>query len=256
MYEQLDGCLLKDDVLCDSRFPRTHKVSLDLSPSRLGLWDDESWHLRLEGNCLRLNSSSIGALSNAQDNPNIPNRLYSLEYARGGQRHRTTDCPNLFKDNFLASGEMQRFETRKNLITDSFFVTADSDRGYPCYKWRKSLRALDADVMTVITVLPLIDRTNQAAGDDLFLAPVSKTPNETAHLLCWEETSVRLADGRSFKTSATWANRSALITEHNLPPGLNPLLDLVNTAFATRPARFLRGSSALLQSVADVPAWE
>jgi hypothetical protein len=49
VYEQLDGCLLNDDVLCDSRFPRTHKVSVSLTPGQLGLWYEESWSLRLEG---------------------------------------------------------------------------------------------------------------------------------------------------------------------------------------------------------------
>jgi hypothetical protein len=73
---------------------------------------------------------------------------------------------------------------------------------------------------------------------------------------CWDETYVQLDDGRSFKTSATWANRSTLIAEHGLPLGLNPLLDFVNTNFLTRPARFLRESMALLQSVSETTTWE
>ncbi|KAK0617012.1 hypothetical protein B0T14DRAFT_255609 [Immersiella caudata] len=263
VYEQLDGCLLKDEVLCDTRFPRTHKVSVNLSPGQLGLWYEDSWKLRLEGYCLRLNSSSIGALSNIQTNPNIPNWLYSPEYARGGEKlSDANDCPNVYKDEWtIGQGEVQRFDNRKNLITDSLFVSNDKERGYPCYDLRKSLRSLDTDVMTFITLLPSADRISQIPGDELFLAPVSRSrfkfrPNETAHLLCWDETYVQLDDGRSFKTSATWANRSALIAEHGLPPGLNPLLDFANTNFLTRPARFLRGSMALLQSVSEVTAWE
>lgn len=33
LYECIDGCLLNNDILCDKRFLKMHKVSVKLSPS-------------------------------------------------------------------------------------------------------------------------------------------------------------------------------------------------------------------------------
>ncbi|KAJ3534551.1 hypothetical protein NM208_g1854 [Fusarium decemcellulare] len=262
VYESLNGCLLEDDILCDSRFLRTHKVSVELSPSRMGLWYDESWNLKLNGYCLRLNSTSISWKTGS----NFPSYVYGLNLAPDSRalntgRARCSKDPQTSNAWYLGQGDYQRFDRRKSVITDSFFVNEDDDRGYPCYKWRNSLRALDADSMTVMTILPPHDRVNQVEDDELYLPAVANgqfnyAPHQVAHILCWEELYVQTSDGKSFKTSASWANRSALIKEHGLPTGLNPLLHFANTEFIVKPARFLRGSSSLLQSVAETPRRE
>ncbi|RSL57430.1 hypothetical protein CEP53_006489 [Fusarium sp. AF-6] len=256
IYESLDGCLLNDNVLCHSEFPRTHKVSVELSASRMGLWYDDSWSFKLNGYCLRLNSTSISWRTGSK----FPRYAYGLNLAPDSKalNNARAYCS---KDPPLGQGDFQRFDRRKSVITDSFFVNEDEDRGYPCYKWRDSLRSLDSDSISVITVLPSHDRINQLEDDELYVPPITDgqfiyAPYQVAHILCWEELYVQSSDGKSFKTSASWANRSALIKEHGLPKGLNPLLHFANTEFVVKPARFLRGSSKLLQSVAETPRWE
>lgn len=262
VYEQLDGCILNDDVLCDARFPRTHKVSVNLPPSRLGLWYDDSWSLKLTGHCLRLNSTSIS------NRTGPTSYVYGLHYAPGARRADPIEgyeCPysrDTLDSWSLGQGEGQRFDRRKNIITDSFFVNQEEDIGYPCHKWRDSVRNLVSDSLTIISVLPPRDDINQLEGDELYLEPVSTnrnfnyTPSQVAHLLCWEDLYVETKSGESFKTSAVWANRSAAIAQHKLPVGLNALLHMASTEFLVKPARFLRGSFSLLQSVAETPAWE
>ncbi|KAF4435955.1 hypothetical protein FACUT_6806 [Fusarium acutatum] len=261
-YELLDKCLLNDKVLCDHRFYRTHKVSVEISPAQMGLWYDDSWKLKLNGYCLRLNSTSISR----ETDRNFPAYTYNFQFAPDAQKLDSADANCLYDPQTsgswsLGQGEFQRFRRRKNTITDSFFVNGDEDRKYPCYKWRDSLRALDADSMTVITVLPSHEQINQLDGDELYLPPLpdgdfSYKPDEVAHILCWEELYLHTMDGKSFKTSTSWANRSALIARHGLPRGLNPLLHMANTEFIVKPIRFLRGSSSLLQNVAETSRWE
>ncbi|CAI4215640.1 unnamed protein product [Parascedosporium putredinis] len=261
VYEKLDGCLLEDEALCDERFPQTHKVSVDLSPARLGLWYDPSWSLSMEGYCLRLNSTSIWSRRRRASS-----YQYALHFAPGAVRFAeplSDICPyatDAAETWYLGQRDRQRFNRRKSVVTDSYFVNADNDTTYPCYTWPNSVRALNADSITILTVLPPREEINQKNGDELYLTPLPDdqfeyTPDQVAHIMCWEHLSVKTASG-TFKTSATWNNRSELIAAHNLPTGLNPLLHMANTEFVVKPVRYLRGSSSLLQSIGETPRWE
>lgn len=213
-YRQLPGCLLGDDVLCDSRFNRTHHVSVTMSPARLGLWYDDTWKFELRGYCVRLNSTAISRRTSSSINTTF---TYNLGFAPGGVRHADlsdhTVCPlnaSHHPDWRLGQAEDQRFDRRLNIIADSFFVNSDLERGFPCYQWRESLRALDSDGLTVLTVLPPRDANaiTHPPGDELDLPPIRNAafgfgPGQVAHILCWEDLHVH-TEGGIFKTSGSW----------------------------------------------------
>lgn len=185
-YRRLPGCLLGDDVLCDSRFNQTHHVSVTMSPSRLGLWYDDTWKLELPGYCVRLNSTAISRRSSSSANASF---TYSLSLAQSAVRYANLSDPKACPSEQstqpgwrLGQDEDQRFDRRLNVITDSSFVNADHNRGYPCYQWRGSLRALDSGVLAVLTVFPPRDTKaiTHPLGDELDLPFGSRAFSD-----CW-----------------------------------------------------------------------
>lgn len=257
-YTRLNGCLLKDDVLCSTKFPNTHMVTAELTPSRMGMWSGDDWKFRMKGYCLRLNSSSISRfVSNGAE----PWYEYHLSFAEGshsiGPPQPTPDVP-------LGQLEFSRFPRRKNTIPDSYFPGeflqgSEWDRGWDAKVWRQSLHALNAEAITVESVFPTLDNVSQAAGDELYLVPDNSSaymwqPQNIAHILCWEQLFV-VVNGVESPENTTWRfwkTREDFVKQHQLDPGVAPLIQMFSGEFIIKPLRFLRGN-LLLTTIADTP---
>ncbi|KAL2050046.1 hypothetical protein ABVK25_009654 [Lepraria finkii] len=118
-YTRLNGCLLKDDVLCSTEFPHTHMVTAELTPSQIGMWSGDDWKFRMKGYCFRLNSSSISTLVSDGAQRRYE---YHLSFAEGsdsiGPAQPKPDPP-------LGQREWSLFPRRKNTIWDTYFPGED-----------------------------------------------------------------------------------------------------------------------------------
>lgn len=251
-YTRLDRCLLEDDVLCSTEFPHTHMVTAELTPSQMGMWSGDSWNFRMEGYCLRLNSSSIARLVRDRGQSYYE---YHLSYAKGSY---STGPPQSEPDDTLAQGEFSRFPRRKNTIPDAYFAGgaytsgSEMDRGWDAKVWRQSLHALNAEVIGVETVFPTMEDVSQVAGDELYLVPdnssvFARPPHNVAHILCWEQLFV-VVNGVESPANTTWRfwkTRKDFVQRHQLDPGVAPLIQLFAGEFIMKPLRFLRGNLLL-----------
>ncbi|KAH6721796.1 hypothetical protein BKA61DRAFT_729275 [Leptodontidium sp. MPI-SDFR-AT-0119] len=250
-YSQLDYCLLKDDVLCDSNFNRTHIVTANLTSAQLGLWAGGDYNISMEAACIKMNSTAL-AYTWSETNSTTDRAWYYAFYAVPDATNLTARRPQYV----FGQSDLERFDKRKNVITDSWFVDDDGDLDF---NWARdvlppSIRALDIASFTVLTVLPSALVVNQQPGDELYLPPVGYNdfkyaPNQLAHILCWENTFLSTPSNRSRLTSSRQiGNFTSILKENGLPALLSPLLFFVNNEFVNKPARFLR-LNTLLQSV-------
>lgn len=201
-YSRLDYCLLEDDALCNSDFNRTHIVTANLTGAQFGLWSGD-YNISLEANCVKLNSTTI-----SYGGKSFPFWRYSFAAAPGATN---LTAVNTYLE--FGLGETERYTRKKNVITDSFFVGDDGDRNfnYSMEWFPPSLRALDTDILTVLTVLPSIENINQQPGDELYLPPFSVedfvfSPGQLAHLLCWENTFKSTPHNRTRLTTSRIAS--------------------------------------------------
>lgn len=261
-YTRLNGCLLKDDVLCSTEFPHTHMVTAELTPSQMGMWSGDDWRFRMKGYCLRLNSSSISKFVSYR----VQSRYeYHLSFAEGSN---SIGPPQPVPDPPLGQREWNRFPRRKNTIWDSYFPGeslqgSEEDRGWDAKVWRQSLHALNAEAINVETVFPTFNNVSQAVGDELYLVPDSSSaymwqPQNIAHILCWEQLFVVVngAESTENTTWRFWKTREDFVQRHKLDPGVAPLIQMLSGEFIIKPLRFLRGN-LLLTTISDTPGeWE
>jgi hypothetical protein len=257
-YKRLDGCLLNDTVLCNSAYPHTHKVSVELPSSRFGLWFAKPWSVTFEAHCLRLNSTSLSGYSIYDGY-----YYYSLEWVTDASTlpscNETSD-PDEYVYTVMGQGDIEMFDRRKNVITDSWFVDQPSARGRPCVRWPESLRALKSDAIVVLTVYPSRQAVAQVPDDELFLHPQNVSdsmelhPKDIAHILCWERGPFVTIKGHNVSNDDVFHFQDEL-RRNSLPQGLFPLLQATTGEFMIKPVRYLRDAT-LLQSISEVPSGE
>ena len=214
-YTRLDGCLLKDDVLCSTAFPHTHMVTAELTPAQMGMWSGDDWKFRMKGYCLRLNSSSISKLTPRYEGSNKNYYAYHLSFAPDSARVGP-EIPGQgpLPDPNLGQMEGTLFPRRKNTIWDTYFPgdaaqESKYDRGWDDKIWRPSLHALNAEAINVETVFPTMDNVSQIIGDELYLnaqynrSKYNFQPEDTAHILCWEQIFIITNDVES-PENTTW----------------------------------------------------
>lgn len=249
-YSQLDHCLLEDEALCDSEFNRTHMVTANLTSAQLGLWAGGTYNISMEASCIKMNSTTLA--HRVESSTSEPYWEYGFYFVPGAT-NLTAAAPQYI----FGQGETERFASKKNVVTDSWFMGNLGDKNF---EWAlevfpPSLRALDIDSFTVLTILPSTGAVNQQPGDEIYLPPVSPAdfnfaPDQLAHLLCWESTFLSTPHNRTRLTSSRQnEGLTQILQENALPTLLSPLLSFVSGEFVLKPARYLRANT-LLQSVA------